>query len=89
MAKPTLSLLIRTRQDVIFDSEVEAVSSTNAAGDFDILPGHAFFIALIQRFITIHETAGRLKKFEVDQGIMYVREDKVKIYLERPPREMF
>jgi F0F1-type ATP synthase epsilon subunit len=88
MAKPTFTLIIRTRQDVVYDSEVEAVTSTNAAGNFDVLPGHAFFISLIQRFIEIHETAGRVKKYDIDEGIIYVQEAKVSIYLERPPREI-
>ncbi len=88
MAKPTFSLIIRTRQDVVYDAEVEAVTSTNAAGDFDILPEHAYFISLVQRFITIHETAGRLKRYEIDQGIIYVQQNKVKIYLEKTPREV-
>lgn len=89
MANPTFKLLIRTRQEVVYDSEVEAVSSTNATGNFDVLPGHAYFISLIQRFILIHETAQRQKRFEIDQGIIYVQQDKVRIYLERPPREVF
>ncbi|CAN5284311.1 hypothetical protein BH10PAT2_BH10PAT2_3800 [soil metagenome] len=80
--------MIRTRQDIVFDAEVEAVTSTNAAGNFDILPGHAYFIALIQRFILIHEVEGRQKQYEIDQGIIYVQKDKVKIYLEKTPREI-
>lgn len=88
MAKPTFSLLIRTREVIIYDSEVEAVTSTNATGDFDILPEHAYFISLVQRFVLIHETEGRKKKFEIDQGILYVLKNQVKIYLERPPREI-
>lgn len=80
--------MIRTRQDIIYDAEVEAVTSTNAKGDFDILPGHAFFIALISRFILVHETQGRQKKYEIDQGIIYVQKEKVKIYCEKVPREI-
>ncbi len=88
MSKPTFTLIIRTRQDVVYDAEVEAVTSTNATGNFDVLPEHAYFISLIQRFVEIHETAGRTKKFEIDEGIIYVEEGKVHIYLERPPREI-
>ena len=88
MAKPTFRLTIRTRQDVVYDSEVEAVTSTNATGNFDVLAGHAFFISLVQRFLQVHETAGRTKKYDIDEGIIYVEGDKVRIYLERPPREI-
>jgi len=88
MANPVFKLIIRTRQNVVYDSEVEAVTSTNNAGNFDVLPGHAFFISLIQRFIEIHETEGRTKKFDIDEGIIYVQDAKVGIYLERPPREI-
>ena len=88
MAKLTFSLIIRTRQDVVFEGEVEAVTSTNATGTFDVLAGHAYFISLIQRFILIHISHTQTKQYEIDQGIMYVQEDVVKVYLERPPREV-
>ena len=88
MANPTFSVIIRTRQDVVYQGEVEAVTSTNDTGNFDVLAGHAYFISLIQRFIIIKITPVQKKHYEIDQGIIYVQEGVVKIYLERPPREV-
>jgi F0F1-type ATP synthase epsilon subunit len=54
----TLQLVIRTRQDMLYQGRVKAVSSVNDTGPFDVLAHHAYFISVIQKQITIHEIDG-------------------------------
>jgi F0F1-type ATP synthase epsilon subunit len=82
----TFLLIIRTRQDVVFEDQVTAITSVNEQGTFDVLPRHAFFISLIHHYVLIHQKGGGQKRYEIDVGILYVGDEKVSIYLETPPR---
>jgi len=57
-----------------------SVSSTNKEGKFDILPSHANFISLIKDFILVKGPFGK-KNIKIEQGVLYCKKDKVKIYL--------
>jgi F0F1-type ATP synthase epsilon subunit len=81
-SKASLFLTIRTRQDILFQAEVTAVSSLNGRGPFDILPEHAHFISLIFKQITIHQKDGTQRQIDIDNGILHVEDDKINIYLE-------
>jgi F0F1-type ATP synthase epsilon subunit len=78
----TFTLIIRTRQEVIYDGNVQAISSVNGKGPFDVLPHHAFFISLIERYLIVHEQKGKDRRFNIDTGVLHVEEGKVHIYLE-------
>lgn len=81
MAKKTLQLLIKTRDETLFDGVVESVTSVNKVGKFDILGNHANFISLIQEKLIIKEEGGGKKEFPVESGLARVSKDKVEIYL--------
>lgn len=57
-----------------------AVSSKNHLGNFDILPGHANFISLIIKTLTIHASEKKIN-FQFERGILEVSEDKVNVFL--------
>jgi F0F1-type ATP synthase epsilon subunit len=78
----TIQLIIRTRQDMLYQGNVKAVSSINDAGAFDVLPYHAYFICVIQKQITIHEVDGTNRQIEITQGIMHVEDEVVHVYLD-------
>ena len=82
MANPPIDLTIRTREDVLFQGEVSAVSSINEKGRFDVLPFHASFISLIQQKIVIHERNYIQREILIGVGIMHVADNHVKVYLE-------
>jgi F0F1-type ATP synthase epsilon subunit len=78
----TLQLVIRTRQDMLYQGRVKAVSSVNDTGPFDVLAHHAYFISVIQKQITIHEIDGTNRQIEITQGIMHVENDVAHVYLD-------
>lgn len=81
MKEKPLNLKIRTRDDVIFDSQVDSVSSINEAGKFDVLRRHANFISLIRDQLIIRDLQGHSKNMKINQGIMKVEDDGVFVYL--------
>jgi len=64
-----------------FRGEVEAVSSQNPMGNFDILPGHINFITLIFNTLTIHTTDQKKVEYQFARGILEVSKNKVNIFL--------
>ncbi len=79
-----LHLIIRTRQDVVFRSDtVKSVSSINGKGPFDVLPGHAHFITLIEKKVIVQEQDNTKKQIDVGTGVMHVDDGNiVRVYLE-------
>lgn len=77
---PKIHLNIKDRGKVFFDGEVNAVSSYNEMGLFDVLPYHENFITLIKSKIILHENNSQ-REMKIDNGLLKVRGDKVNIYL--------
>lgn len=75
-------LTIRSRQDVTFQANVKAVSGWNQTGPFDVLPQHAYFISLIEKWVVIHHLDGRKQQIEIGSGIMHVSANIVNIYIQ-------
>jgi len=46
MSKDLIKVKVRDTNDVVFEGEVERISSYNEVGPFDIYPMHANFIPL-------------------------------------------
>lgn len=77
---PTIHVIIKNKERIIFDGQVNAVSSFNDVGLFDILPLHENFISLVKQKIILHGNNGE-KEFKINNGVLRVKEDKVDIYL--------
>lgn len=76
-----LFLKIITRQGVVFDGEVESLSSKNTQGPFDVLRQHAQFISIIKDKITIRLNGGKVQEVPVDNGVMRVKGDLIQVFL--------
>lgn len=83
MDKSSLSIFvtIRDRVRLVLEEEVEAITSNNSKGTFDILPQHANFITTIKDFVILHKKQNEKQHIKVERGILKVRENKVQIYL--------
>ena len=79
--KSTLHLLIRSREKLLFQGSVLAVSSVNESGPFDILPEHTNFISLIKDFINIRLPDGKTQKITINNAIIKTNNNEVKIFL--------
>ncbi len=71
---------VRNPDEVVFEGEVDQISSSNKIGKFDILDNHANFISLIQDSLVMKK-AGQTNELKVDSGILRVQENKVFVYL--------
>ncbi len=76
-----LKVEVRSRQGVIFNGELGAVSSFNAVGPFDVLPGHINFVSMIERKLELRRTDGRIEEFNVDNGVILVENNEVKVFI--------
>jgi len=76
-----LLTVIQDRNTLLFQGEVEAISSFNDKGPFDILPRHANFISIIKKHVVIHLPRKEEKRIELESGILKVRDNNVEIYL--------
>lgn len=74
-------LLVRSREGVIFEGDVDSITSFNEKGKFDVLAQHANFISLIQKALTIIEPDGKVTEIPVDNALLRTRENKVEVYL--------
>jgi hypothetical protein len=66
-----------------FDGLGNSISAANDTGDFDILAGHHRFLTLLNACdIQIRTNDGDADKIKIDRGIMYVKEDRVIVFLD-------
>lgn len=83
-AKPQperLFLKIFTRQGILFDSEVDSLTSKNTEGTFDVLRQHAQFISIIKEKIIIRNINGKIQEVPVDNAVMRVKGELVQVFL--------
>lgn len=64
-----------------FEGKVEAISSQNQLGKFDILPGHANFITFIFQELILYFKNKEKTSFHFERGILEVSENEVNIFL--------
>ena len=63
-----------------FKGKVNAVSSKNRLGNFDILPSHTNFISLIFGTLTLHFPKEEIT-YQFERGVLEVSGDKVRVFL--------
>jgi F0F1-type ATP synthase epsilon subunit len=79
--KESLQVEVRSRQGLIYEGELEAVTSYNTVGPFDVLPRHSNFISMINKKLILRQHDGRTDEITLDNGVMMVEENKVYIFL--------
>lgn len=77
---PKIHVNIKDRGKVFFDGEVNAVTSFNDLGIFDVLPMHENFISLIKNKIILHDDRNQ-KEMKIESGLLRANGNKVNIYL--------
>jgi F0F1-type ATP synthase epsilon subunit len=80
MKKPII-VIVRDAENIIFDGEVDRISSFNEVGRFDIYPRHANFISIIKKQLTLYRDHKIVKDMKLEQAIMKVKNDNVGIFL--------
>ncbi len=80
MAK-LIKVKVRDIERVLFEGDVDRISSFNEVGPFDIYPMHANFISIIRRGLTLYLNGKNIKELKVEQAVMKVKQDSVHIFL--------
>lgn len=76
-----LKVTVRSRQGLVFDGHIFAVSSRNSKGVFDVLPRHTNFVSMITDKVVLRRPDGRKDELRVNSGVMVVENNQVKIFL--------
>ena len=80
MGKPIV-LKVRDADTILFEGEVDQISSYNEVGRFDVFPMHANFISIIQKELTLFKGHEKLKELKIEQAILKIKQDSASIYL--------
>ncbi|KKQ97637.1 MAG: ATP synthase epsilon chain [Candidatus Woesebacteria bacterium GW2011_GWB1_39_12] len=75
-------LKVVSREGVIYEEDVDSITSYNEVGKFDVLASHANFISLISKGLIIRqEPRNPLKKIDFDHALLRVRENNVEVFI--------
>jgi F0F1-type ATP synthase epsilon subunit len=78
--KQILNVHFSSPDVIYFEGEAEAVTTVNDKGEFDVLPFHENFIAIVKEKVIIHiKRGGEKKEFPLDAGVLKVEKNKVSI----------
>jgi F0F1-type ATP synthase epsilon subunit len=80
---PTLMhIKVYSPYQVYFDDVATSISGINDTGAFDILKGHHRFLTLLLPCELSIVTEKGDEKIKISRGIMYVKEDRVTVFLD-------
>lgn len=89
---PPLKVLLRNREETLYEGPARSVSSVNVLGPFDVLPGHTNFVSLIKSQVIIRlrrlAEGGEERRAEIEgPAVLLVYRNQVKIFLgiAKPP----
>jgi len=87
--QPTIHFRIVSPQKVLFENDALSVSSKNTKGNFDILPGHANFMTIVENApLIIKIDKNQEIKFDLSFGVIYSVNGQVNIYTDLPESKL-
>jgi len=78
---PTMKLQILSPDTTLFDGQVKEISCHNEKGQFDVLFGHANFMSMIDKKITVIQADGVKKEYPVEQALIEVHNNEIYIFV--------
>lgn len=76
-----LQVTIQDTEAIMFQGEVDRVTSYNEVGRFDVYPMHANFISIIKQGIELYLHHEKIKELKIEQAVMKVKKDEVHIFI--------
>ncbi|OGK26238.1 hypothetical protein A2954_03475 [Candidatus Roizmanbacteria bacterium RIFCSPLOWO2_01_FULL_37_12] len=76
-----ISVTIYGLESVLYKGNVNAITSINEKGKFDILPLHSNFISIVKDYLTLQLKDGSEKKFKLIQGVLKFTDNEASIFL--------
>lgn len=71
---------IKSREEVYYEGEALSLTSYNDKGVFDVLPNHANFISLIDKYVKLIKSDGLEFKLDISHSVIHVIMNRVTIY---------
>ena len=82
MSNPsTFKVKVRDTENILFEGDIDRISSFNEIGPFDIYPMHANFISIIRQELTLYKGHEKVKELKFEQAVMKVKADVAQIFL--------
>lgn len=79
----TMHVKIYAPFKIYFDDQASSITALNGVGPFDVLQGHHNFISLLEPGeITVRIPGKPDFKMTINRGIMHVKADEVKVFLD-------
>ena len=75
-----LNITINSPEKIIWEGRASSVSSENSAGKFDVLPGHANFVTMIEGKPIVVRQGAQEEKFDYPNALFSVNHGDVIIY---------
>lgn len=81
MEKVNFHLKVQSRDALLYEGDVNSVTSFNEEGKFDILAQHAHFISLINNGLDIIDANGQRKHVDFDNALLRVKDNLLEVYV--------
>ena len=72
---------VRDTNKMIFEGNVDRITSYNEVGQFDIYPMHANFISILKKGLMLYKDHQKLLDIKFEQAILKIKKDVVGIYV--------
>lgn len=76
-----IKVTVQDTESIIFQGEVDRITSYNEIGRFDVYPMHANFISIIKQQLDLYLNHQKIKELKLEQAVMKVKKDEVHIFL--------
>jgi F0F1-type ATP synthase epsilon subunit len=76
-----LNVIVRSRENIIYQGQARSVSSKNELGKFDVLPMHSNFISLLKSPIRIVEVSGNVRDIPITNALFKVDANTVSVFV--------
>jgi F0F1-type ATP synthase epsilon subunit len=79
--KKLIKVIVQDTENILFDGEVDRLTSFNEVGRFDVYPMHANFISIIRQELALYLKHEKIKEVQLEQAIMKVKQDVINVFL--------
>ncbi|MBI5122404.1 hypothetical protein HZA75_00940 [Candidatus Roizmanbacteria bacterium] len=79
--KNLIKVQVLTTEAIVFEGEIDRITSFNEVGLFDVYPMHANFISIIEKKVHLYHQKKIIKELEFEKAVMKVKQDIVYIFL--------
>lgn len=76
-----IKVKVRDLNGVIFEGEVDRISSFNEVGPFDVYPMHANFISIVRKSMAFYLHRRKINEIKFAYAVMKVKRDSVNVFV--------